>query len=126
MKKLFALTMIFLIAAVFTNSFAQSSVVYGTFNFDAKDVLWEYESGTIKISKSKGVNTVLIKFTHGGEVYLKNVEIKKNKITGSTQIEEETIEVTMKIVENELSGISRTSDGTEINFSGKRLEIIDS
>jgi len=126
MKKLFAATLFILATGLFTNTYAQTSKVYGTFNFNAEDVSWEYESGTIKISKTKGKNAVAITFDQGGKIDLQDVKIKKNTITGSAQIEDTTIDVSMKVTKNQLEGTSTTSDGAEISFQGKRKKKVTS
>ncbi len=120
MKKLLFTTLFILAAGLFTNMNAQSSKVYGTFDFDAETTAWEYQKGTIKIAKVAGKNTVTITFSEGGSISLEGVKIKKNTITGNASIQDETIDITMKVEKNLLKGTSTTSDGTEIPFKGKR------
>ena len=120
MQKLVVTLLLVVTSSLFSNTFAQSSKVEGTYSYIAEN---EYEgdrTGTIEITKSEAKFNVVVTPEDSYAISLTNVKVNKNTVTGLMNMEGNEIELSMKINKDKVEGVATLPDYSELDFTATR------
>jgi hypothetical protein len=120
MQKLVVTLLLVVTSSLFSNAYAQSSKIEGSFSYIAQDEYENDRTGTIEITKIDADFKVVVSPDAGGTMNLTDVKVKDNVLTGSMDMEGNEIALSMKVEKDKIVGIASLSDGSEVNFTAKR------
>lgn len=92
----------------------------GSWDYLVQDVPLEYSSGILHVSKKRKVYSVELEMP-GGKLPAHNVNVSKNKLTFSVDIEGSMVEVFLIMNGDSFEGESYTPDGTFLLVGNRRI-----
>lgn len=121
MKNLVVTLLFVVTAGIFSNTYAQSSKVEGTYEYTSEDEYGNENHGTIKIEKKEGKHKVTVTPDATGEnMPLHSVKVKDNVVSGDLNFDGTYVGISMKITKDNVAGKASLPDGSERTFSAKR------
>jgi hypothetical protein len=108
-------TLILLLAILFS-SFSQLSAevknkeIIGEWAYEASDAPYGYEKGSLIFSQKEGKTICVIKL-EAGELTVSDLKIEKNKITFTTYVDGNSINIELIRDKNKLTGKADTPEG---------------
>jgi len=125
MKKLIGSILLLLSITLFTVPQIKAEVknkpILGEWLYEVSDAPHGYEKGSLIFSEKDG-NTICVIKVEAGELPATNLKIEKNKITFSTMVEGETVNIELIRENNKLSGKADSPEGPK-TISAKKREI---
>jgi hypothetical protein len=123
MQNLVVTLLLVVTTGLFSNTYAQSSKVEGTFYYVAQG---ESENGneitgTIKITKTDAEYKVVVSPDASQKTYLTNVKVENNILTGSMNMQGNQLELSMKVEKDNIMGIASLPDGAKVSFTATRI-----
>lgn len=92
----------------------------GSWDYLVQDVPLEYSSGILHVSKKRKEYSVELEMP-GGKLPTYNVNVSKNKLTFSVDIEGSMVEVVLIMNGDSFEGESYTPDGTFLLVGNRRI-----
>jgi hypothetical protein len=123
MKKLIGSMLLLLMIILFVTPQLQAEVknkpLLGEWKYEVSDAPYGYEKGSLIFSEKDG-NTICVIKVEAGELPASNLKIEKNKITFSTMVEGETVNVELIREKNKLSGKVDSPEGPKTMTAQKK------
>ncbi len=114
MKKLIGSILLLLSITLFTAPQIKAEVknkpLLGEWLYEVSDAPYGYEKGSLIFSEKEG-NIICVIKVEAGELPASNLKIEKNKITFSTMVEGETVNIELIRENNKLSGKVDSPEG---------------
>lgn len=116
MKNQFKNLLLLFVVSIFSVSQLQAEVkkkpILGEWLYEVSDAPYGYEKGSLIFSEKEGQTVCIIKL-EAGELAVTNLKIVKNKITFTTTVDGNSINVDLNRDDNKLSGMVETPEGTK-------------
>lgn len=121
MKKLVLTLLLVVSAGVFSNTYAQSSKIDGSYTYTSQDEYGNDNHGTIKIAKKEGKYKVSVTpDSSGANMPLESLKVKDNVVTGDLDFDGSYVGISMKIVKGKIEGKATLPDGSSLKFTAKK------
>jgi hypothetical protein len=125
MKTQFTIVLLFLAVCAFSPSQLHAEVknvpLIGEWIFEVSDAPYGYEKGSLIFSDKDGQTVCVIKL-EAGELPVSNLNIEKKKITFSTSVDGNTINVELTHEKNKLTGNVDSPEGPKTMTAVKKEE----